>query len=61
MLKTFTATIKDGALVLPEGADLGPSGEGDTVSVAVEVADAIDRPADQAETRKDPPPLRTAP
>ena len=39
----FTATIRDGALVLPEGADLGLSREGEQVQVAVEVADALDQ------------------
>ena len=43
MLKMFTATIRNGALVLPDGADLGLSEEGDEVQVAVEVADAFDR------------------
>ena len=43
MLKLFTATIKDGTLVLPAGADLGRSRDGDEVQVAVEVADALDR------------------
>ena len=43
MLKMYTATIRDGALVLPEGADLGLSREGERVQVAVEVADALDK------------------
>jgi hypothetical protein len=42
VLKMFTATIRDGALVLPEGADLGLSEEGDEVQVAVEVAESPD-------------------
>ena len=43
MLKMFNATIRDGALVLPDGADLGLSRDGDQVQVAVEVDDEIDR------------------
>ena len=40
MLKLFTATLKDGALVLPEGADLAGLADGSEVQVVVDVTPA---------------------